>query len=211
LDRSAVILAENTQGKLGDGKALWKLNDKPLLNHVVDAVKGISGEVLVVANSKEQADAYAKVVSSANVKFAVSDQSEGTLSVALKGFEAAQGKYILLLPFNTPFVSKDVVSLLFDCCVGKSAVVPRWPDHKIEPLQAVYFTELALMAAKEALASGERNLDAMVCKLRGVRYLSTLVVEQLDPDFRSFFKVNSPLDLKKAVTIAKPRKPKKSL
>jgi molybdopterin-guanine dinucleotide biosynthesis protein A len=168
------------------------------------------GEVLVVTNSKEQTDLYAKIVSSSNVRFVVGfEEMKGSLSAVLTGFEAAQGKYALLLPFDGPFVSKEVVSLFFDCCVGKSAVIPRWPDRQIEPLQAVYCTELALEAAKEAFASGELDLDAMVCKMRGVRYLSTLVVEQLDPEFQSFFRVKSPLDLKKAIMMSKPRKTKR--
>ncbi len=209
MDRSAVILAEGSQGKLGEDRGLLKLGNKPLLNHVVDAVKGMVGEVLVVAASKAQADAYAKVVSSANVQFAVNeDESNGPLGMALAGFGAAQGEYSLLLPFDAPFVSKEVVSLLFDCCIGKSAVIPRWPDRQIEPLHAVYCTKLALEAAEEALASGELDMEAMVSKMRGVRYLSTMVVEQLDPDFRTFFKVKSPLDLKKAAAMAKPRKTK---
>ena len=209
MDRSAIILAEGSQGKFSEDKGLLKLDNKPLLNHVVDAVKGIVGEVLVVTSSKEQADLYAKMVSSANVQFAIDiDESKGPLAGALAGFEAAQGKYSLLLPFDAPFVSKEVVSLLFDCCIGKSAVIPRWPGRQIEPLHAVYHTEQALEAAKEALASGELEVEAMVSKMRGVRYLSTLVIEQLDPDFRTFFKINTPLDLKKAMAMAKPRKTK---
>jgi molybdopterin-guanine dinucleotide biosynthesis protein A len=51
-------------------------------------------------------------------------------------------------------------------------------------------------------------VEAMVSKMHGVRYLSTLVIEQLDPDFRTFFKINTPLDLKKAITMTKPRKTK---
>ncbi|HYA77156.1 MAG TPA: hypothetical protein VEF91_00405, partial [Verrucomicrobiae bacterium] len=62
--------------------------------------------------------------------------------------------------------------------------------------------------SKEALASGELEVEAMVCKMRGVRFLSTLVIEQLDPDFRTFFKVRSPLDLKKAREVAKRRETK---
>jgi molybdopterin-guanine dinucleotide biosynthesis protein A len=188
---------------------LLKLHNKPLLNHVVDAVKGIVGEVLVVTRSKEQSDLYAKMVSP-NVQFAISvDESKGPLAGALTGFEAAQGKYSLLLPFDAPFVSRDVVSLLFELCIGKSAVIPRWPSRQIEPLHAVYHTEQALEAAKEALASDEPDMEAMINKMRGVRYLSTLVVEQLDPDFHTFFKVNTPLDLRKAVAMAKPRKTKR--
>jgi molybdopterin-guanine dinucleotide biosynthesis protein A len=209
LDRSAIILAEGSQGKFSEDRGLLKLDNKPLLNHVVDAVKGIVGEVLVVTSSKEQSDLYAKMVSSSNVQFAINiDELKGSLAGALTGFEAAQGKYSLLLPFDAPFVSRDVLSLLFDCCIGKSAVIPRWPSRQIEPFHAVYHTGQALEAAKEALASDELDMEAMVCKMRGVRYLSTLVIEQLDPDFRTFFTINTPLDLKKAMIMTKPRKTK---
>ena len=209
MDRSAIILAEISQGKFNEDRGLLKLDSKPLLTRVVDTVKGMVGEILVVTGSKEQSDLYAKIVSSANVRFAVGfGESDESLAGALAGFEVAQGEYSLLLPFDAPFVSREVVSLLFDCCIGKSAVVPRWPDHQIEPFQAVYHTRKALEASKEALASGELEVEAMVCKMRGVRFLSTLVIEQLDPDFRTFFKVRSPLDLKKAREVAKRRETK---
>ena len=106
MDRSAIILAEGSQAKFSEDRGLLKLHNKPLLNHVVDAVKGIVGEVLVVTRSKEQSDLYAKMVSP-NVQFAISvDESKDPLAGALTGFEAAQGKYSLLLPFDAPFVSR---------------------------------------------------------------------------------------------------------
>jgi molybdopterin-guanine dinucleotide biosynthesis protein A len=209
LDRSAIILAAGSQGKFSEDRGILKLDNKPLLNHVVDAVKGIVGEVLVVTISGEQAELYAGVVSSANVHFIIDiDGLKGTLSGALTGFMAAHGEYCLLLQIDAPFVSKEVAGLLFDCCVGKSAVIPRWPDHQIESLQAVYHTAQAMQAARDAQANGAFEVEDMVSTMRGIRYLSTMVVEQLDPDFRTFFKVNSPLDLKKAVMLTKPRKMK---
>ena len=209
MDRSAIILAEGSKGKFAEDRGLLKLGGKPLVNHVVDAVEGMVDEVLVVTSSKEQTELYAKTISSANVRFAISiDESKEPLAGSLTGFEAAQGEYSLLLPFNVPFVSKAVVSLLFDCIIGKAAVIPRWPDRQIEPCRAVYRTEQALAAAEEALSSGEVEVEAIVNKMRGVRYLSTLVMEQLDPDFRTFFQVKSSLDLKKAMMMAKPRKTK---
>jgi molybdopterin-guanine dinucleotide biosynthesis protein A len=185
------------------------LDNKPLLNHVVDAVKGLVDEVIVVTSSKERVDLYSKIVSS-KVRFAVDVcESKGPLIGALTGFEAAEGKYSLLLPFDNPFVSRDVVSLLFELCIGKSAAVPRWTNSQIEPLHAVYQTKQALEAAKKALAENELDMQAMVSKMRGVRYISTLVIEQLDPDLRTFFNINAPLDLKKAMIMLKPRKTRK--
>ena len=204
MDRSAIILAVDSQGKFSEDKALLKLDNKPLLNHVVDAVKGMVGEVLVVTATNEQADLYSKVVFSANVKFVVNeDEPQMDLAAALTGFEAAQGDYSLVLPLDAPFVSKEVVSLLFELSQGKSAVVPRWPDCKIEPLHAVYHTGQACEAAKKALATGETAVDAIAACMRGVRYVSTMVVEQMNPDFRTFFRVNTAFDLKKAVAMKK--------
>jgi molybdopterin-guanine dinucleotide biosynthesis protein A len=38
----------------------------------------------------------------------------------------------------------------------------------------------------------------MIERMRGVRFLSTLVVTEVDPELKSFFNINTPLDLKKA-------------
>jgi molybdopterin-guanine dinucleotide biosynthesis protein A len=205
LDKSVIILAVDSPGKFGEDKGLLELDSKPVLKYVVDSVKGIADEVIIVTTSKERADSYAKIVSP-KVRFVCdADESKGLLGAALAGFEAAEGKYSLLLPFDSPFVSQDVVTLLFDCGVGKSADIARSPDCEVEALHAVYNTKLALETAKEALANGEFDVEAIVDRLRGVRYMSTMVIEQLDPDFKTFFRIITPLDLKKAVVMLKPR------
>ena len=205
MERSAIILAIDSSNKFEEDKGLLKLDNKPLIDYVLSAITGIVEEVIFVTNSKEQANLYAKMVSP-NVRFVCyADESRGLLGAALAGFEAAEGKYSLVLPFDSPFVSPDVLTLLFDCAVGKSAVVARSPDCEVEALHAVYNTEVALESTKETLACGEFDLEAMVDRLRGVRYMSTMVIEQLDPDFKTFFRIITPLDLKKAVVMLKPR------
>jgi molybdopterin-guanine dinucleotide biosynthesis protein A len=73
-------------------------------------------------------------------------------------------------------------------------------------LHAVYRTKAALEAAKTAVNEGKLNMRAMIEKMRGVRYISTLVIQQLDPDLRTFFNVNTPVDLKRAIAMVRPRK-----
>jgi molybdopterin-guanine dinucleotide biosynthesis protein A len=182
------------------------LHRKPLINHVVDAVKSLVDEIIVVISSEERADSYGKVVSSI-VRFIINDyESEGVLAGATVGFEAAQGEYSALLPFDSPFVSQEVMSLLFDCAIGKAAVIPRSTDLECQPLHAVYHTKQALQAAKDALKENEVDLQAMIEKLRGVRYMSMMVIEQLDPDLKTFFIIKSTFDLKKAEVMGKTRK-----
>jgi GTP:adenosylcobinamide-phosphate guanylyltransferase len=70
------------QSSDGD-KGLLDLHGKPLINHVIDAVKGLVDEIIVVTGSQQCADLYEKVVSS-DVKFAVDVcESKGLLVGAI--------------------------------------------------------------------------------------------------------------------------------
>jgi len=208
LDRSAIVLVGGVSSRFGQDKGLMEIANKPLIKYVLDAVSPVVDEIILVSNSQDRVAEYAKVVAT-DVRFAIDlCESKGPLIGALTGFEFAHGKYALLLPFDTPFVSRDVVSLLFELCLGKAAAIPRWPNGQIEPLHAVYQTKAALEAAKIAVSEGKLNVRAMIEKLRGVRYVSTLVIQQLDPELKTFFNINTPLDLKKAIAMVKPRKVK---
>ena len=203
MGNSAIILAGGFSSRFGQDKGLLQLADKPLIKHVLDAINNIVDEKIVVASSKVQAENYANVLGSdVNVLIDV-DDAQSPLVGALTGFKEAHGEYALLLPCDTPLVSRDVVSLLFEVCINRNAVIPRWPNGYIEPLQAVYCTKPAYEAAKNALGEGKLNIQSMVNKLHGVRYVSTLVLQQIDPELRTFFNINTPLDLKKAETMLK--------
>jgi len=198
LDKSAIILAGGFSSRFGQDKGLLQLADKPLIKHVLDAISTLVDEKMVVASSKVQTENYAKVLGSdVNVLIDV-DDAQSPLVGALTGFKEAHGRYALLLSCDTPFVFRDVVSLLFEMCINRYAVIPRWPNGYIEPLQAVYCAKPAYEAAKNALSEGKLNMQSMIDRLRSVRYVSTLVLQQLDPELRTFFNVNTLLDLRRA-------------
>lgn len=203
MSKSAIILAGGLSTRFGKDKGTLLLANKPLIKYVLDAIKSLVDERLVIVSSESQAKNYLEIVSSDVKVFVDRQDMRSPLVGALTGFEEAQGESSLLVPCDTPFVSKEVVSLLFELCTGKTAVIPRWPNGCIEPLQAVYHTKSALNAAREAVGRREVNMQGMTTRLRGVRYVSTLVLQQLDPDLRAFFNVNSPLDLRRAEAMLK--------
>lgn len=203
MDRSAIILAGGFSSRFGQEKWLLPLAGKPLIKHVLDVAYGIVDETIVVVSSKVQAENFAKVIDSGTHAVIDANDMQGPLVGALTGFEKACGKYSLLLPCDTPLVSKEVLLLLLDLCASRDAVIPRWPNGYIEPLQAVYRTKPTLKAAKNALNEGKADMRSMINKLQGVRYISTIVLQQLDPKLRTFSNVNTPLDLKKVEILLK--------
>jgi len=203
LQKSAVILAGGFSRRFGRDKGLVVLAGKPLTLHVIDRVSKVVDEVLVVVSSEEQKNKFETILEEKANLVIDKDDSQSPLVGAITGFESANAEYSLLLPCDNPLVSTQIVQFLLDMCTNKSAAIPRWPSGYIEPLQAVYRTESALTAAKTALKQGKMNMRSMIDNLRGVRYVSTMVLEQLEPDLLTFFNVNTPQDLKKAESILK--------
>ena len=198
MEKSAVVLAGGFSKRFGQDKGLLKLTGKPLILHILDKVSTVVDEVLVVVSSKSQEKAYTCFLKQ-KAKIVIDKyETQNPLVGALTGFERAQGKYSLLLPCDTPFVSSQIASFLLELCVNKDAVIPRWPNGHIEPLQAVYYTKSALNVANKAVEDKKQNMHSMIASLKKVQYVSTLVLKQIDPKLTTFFNINTPKDLRKA-------------
>ncbi|MEM3797698.1 MAG: molybdenum cofactor guanylyltransferase [Candidatus Bathyarchaeia archaeon] len=205
MDKSAVILAGGFSKWLGSDKGLIMLAGKPLVDYVLNAVDDVVDEKIVVVSSKAQAKKFSEALKS-DAKIIV-DKSEiqSPLTGASAGFSETCGRYALLLPCDIPLVLKETLTLLLEICINKSAVVPRWPDGHIEPLHAAYHIKLALDAAEKTLNAGKLDMHSMIEKLNGIRYISTLVLQQFDPELKTFFNVNTLVDLKRAEQFLKSR------
>jgi molybdopterin-guanine dinucleotide biosynthesis protein A len=198
-----VILAGGFSRRFGQDKGLIDLAGKPLILHVVDRISKVVNETLVVVNSRVQKQKFESLLSREANVVVDKHNAQSPLVGALTGFESAKGEYSLLLPCDTPFISSQITQFLLDKCLNKGAVIPRWPNGYIEPLQAAYNTKSALTAAKKALEPGKLDLRSMIARLRGVRYISTVVLRQVDPKLLTFFNINTLRDMKKAESLLK--------
>ncbi len=197
MNKAVIILAGGLSRRFGQDKCMKELDGKPLVAHVLHRVAKVAEERLIVVSSKAQQDGLCRIFkSNENV---VIDKHEGSspLIGALTGFENVKADFALLLPCDAALVSSEIATLMLDLCVGRSAAIPRWPDGKIEPLQAAYDVTLAKKAAATALDEGKRDMIGMIAHLRQIRYVSTLVLQQYDERLTTFFNINTPDDWKR--------------
>jgi molybdopterin-guanine dinucleotide biosynthesis protein A len=201
LQNSAIILAGGPSKRFGKDKGLVKLKGKVLVRYLLEKVARIVDEKVIVVGSNAQKNTFSPLFE--HVADVIVDKYDGhsPLIGALTGFETVQSDYSLLLPCDTPFLSRKIATLLLDVCMGRSATIPRWPNGWIEPLQAAYNTKSAIVATKKALNQGKRDMLSMINYLHGVRYISTLVLQELDPELFTFFNINTFEDLEKAESI----------
>jgi molybdopterin-guanine dinucleotide biosynthesis protein A len=203
LQRSAVVLAGGFSRRFGRDKGLVVLAGKPLVVHVIDRISKVVDEVLVVVSSETQKANFEVILEKKAAIVIDKQESQSPLVGAMTGFESTQGQYSLLLPCDTPLVSTQIVEFLFEMCTNRSAAIPRWPDGYIEPLQAVYHTKSALTAAEKALGQGKMKMRSMIDNLTKVRYVSTLVLEQMEPKLSTFLNINVPQDLARVKSLLK--------
>lgn len=203
-----MVLAGGVSKRFGEDKGLIELARKPLILHLIDRVSKIVNEKVVVVGSEVQKRKFISVLKNRARVVVDEFKTRSPLVGALTGFKHAQSEYSLLLPCDTPFISLDIVSLLLDLCIKKNAVIPRWPNGFIEPLQAAYRTKSAFEASKTSFEEKKLDLHSMIAHLHGVQYVSTLTLRQLDPKLQTFLNVNTMKDLKKAESMLKSRNPR---
>lgn len=198
-ERTAIILAGGKSKRLGYDKGLADLAGKPLIIHVIERVRSVVDEIVVCLRPGSQVSVYSRLLPKGG-RIVVDDENlpQCPLTGALTGLMNADGKYSSILPCDTPFISTRLIDLLFELAVGVDAAIPRWPNGYIEPLQAVYRTDTSLDAARKALEGGGCEMRAMISLLRRVRYISTLVIREFDPNMYTFMNINTPMDLKRA-------------
>lgn len=193
-----VILAGGQGRRMGGYKALLELCGKPLLLHVVENVLRLQPEKIVVAAERGSISRYKLILPSYINLLEDSIEGDGPLVGMISGMRNINSMYTLVLPCDTPFIKLSVLRFLYRKVEGVDAVIPRWPNGYIEPLQAFYRTSSALIASEEALRRGERSCREMIKLLNRVVYVNIDELRKFDPKLVTFFNVNGKEDLLRA-------------
>jgi len=190
---SAIILSGGESKRFGQDKGLFKVFQKPLISFVIEKVKPFINELLIVTK-RRSANTYSSLFPSTRILVDEYD-SQGALAGIATGLRHARGTYSYVLPNDTPLLSDKVLALLRDSSHDHDAVIPRWPSGYLEPLQAIYQTQAAARAALLSTEEENFRLRNMISHLDDVKYISTVTLEQYDPNLRTFFNINQVDDL----------------
>ncbi len=203
---SAIILAGGLSRRFIGNKSLAMLLGKPMITYVVNAVEPLVDEILVITNSEDNRKEISKILSSSVKLFLDEYNLKSPVVGALTGLKHAKGMISLILACDAPLLSPKVVSFILESAKGYDAVIPKWPNGYIEPLQAVYNTEKTLQAYLEAITMEDLRMQDIITRLRKVLFLSTNILLELDPMLYTFLNVNTLKDLRRIEKILKYKK-----
>ncbi|MFH0749230.1 MAG: molybdenum cofactor guanylyltransferase [Candidatus Bathyarchaeota archaeon] len=205
MNYSAIVLSGGQSKRFGQNKSLTPVMGKAMILYVIEAVSPLTDEILVVTDKEDNRKELSKMLDSSIHILLDEDKLKSPVVGALTGFKYAKGKYSLLLACDTPLISKNVLSCLLNLTEGYDAVIPKWPNDFIEPLQAAYNTRKAYEASMEAINNQEFRMKNIILRLKKILYISTIALSREDENFHTFFNVNFPQDILEIEKIVKRR------
>lgn len=189
MDMGFIILAGGKSRRMGENKAFLKLGKATFLDIIIKKAKDFAfPQIIIVTNEAEK---YSGLDLDVEV---VEDiyPDMGPLAGIYTGLVHTKYKINMVMPCDTPFVSKEFISELIKYKNKGNIIVPKYQEH-LEPLIALYSKE-CINPIKILLDKNEKK----VLKLFDL-------VETFYIDFKSnkydFLNINTPNDFKKACDI----------
>ncbi|RLC86005.1 MAG: molybdenum cofactor guanylyltransferase [Chloroflexi bacterium] len=188
LEFSGIILAGGTSRRLGQDKRFLSINGQPLIARVLQRLRPLVGELLIVSREPEHFTGLdARVVVDRY-------PGMGVLAGVHAGLAAAQGDWAFVVAADLPFLNPALLRALADLARRGAAdvVVPRCAEG-LEPLHALYRPLVCAPAAEAALLQGRRRVVSFYSQVR-VLEMPPDEAARWDPERLSFFNVNTPED-----------------
>lgn len=195
---TGAILSGGQGSRMGLEKGLAILAGRPLVLHMVEAMRGVVDDV-IVAVAPGMTGRYSAVLGKGVLIAEDPQPGLGPLQGIVTAMSSSKRGLVLVAPCDTPFVRPQLCSLVVSSVGGKDGAVPMVGPY-FEPLHGCYDSRRCLHAFKEALAMGRRRPADAFDGLDIVSIPETRLRE-VDPSLISFWNLNSPKDLAEAERI----------
>jgi molybdopterin-guanine dinucleotide biosynthesis protein A len=182
-----VILAGGRGSRIGGDKALVELGGRPLVEWVVEALRGAVDEVCLVAKPSTVLPALPGVT-----VWREPVEPQHPLVGIVTALAAAQGRAVLVCAADMPFVAVSTVRALGTFSTDGAPALIATNGDGLQPLLGRYEPE-AMALLEPAVADVAAPLRAVVGALRPARFVVEDAVE--------LFNVNTPEDLVRARAI----------
>jgi molybdopterin-guanine dinucleotide biosynthesis protein A len=185
---NGIILAGGNSSRFGENKAFMEVAGRPLIENIVNMLRDIFAEVIVVAKSGEN---Y-KYLEAKIVEDII--PGKGPLSGIHAGLVNSSAHDNFIVACDMPFLNCDLIQFMREKVSGSDVLIPR-VRGAVEPLHAFY--------SKNCIKPIEGRLHAANYKITGflgevdTRYIEEGELRAYDPEMRTFANINTQADYQK--------------
>lgn len=186
---TTAVMAGGKSSRMGTDKAFIPLLGKPMIEHVLDRVRGLGDEQIIITNAPQKYR-YLGLPLYSDIH-----KESGPLGGLHAALARARHDHVLVVACDMPWLNAALLEHMVSLRTSADVIVPRWTKHP-EPLHAVY-SKACLEPITDCLRAQTLKLIAFYGRVR-VRYLEREELTKFDASGRSFANINTPDDLKQA-------------
>lgn len=196
MDISCIILAGGKSVRFGHDKILEKIGNNSLLEQVISSTEPISKDIIVVT-AKERA--LPQLANHPKIKIVYDIMpGVGSLGGIYTGLIASKSYYNLVVAADMPFLNRPLLQYMISVAEGYDLTLPH-VNQWFEPLHAIY-SKNCINPAREILNQGKKVIVELF-KYVKVKHVEAEEIERFDPKHLSFFNINTPQDMERALKI----------
>ena len=186
---AAIVLAGGRSSRFGRDKLAEPFAGRPLLDHAITAVLGLTREVIVVV-------APGAVVAVPPGVRVVHDERafDGPLAGVAAGLAASDADVALIIAGDSPTVVPAVLGLLVDAVNAGADVARLEVGDDRPPLPMAVLRSVAAASASTLLAAGEHRLRALPETLDEAS-IPEAIWREVDPAGATLLDIDTPADL----------------
>lgn len=182
---TGIILAGGKSSRMGSDKGMLELHGKKFIEYIIEAIKPVVDEIIIVANNFNYNDFGYKIV-----RDLVKDC--GPMGGIYSGLMVSETEKNLILSCDIPDIRTETLQQIISHSETEDATVPLH-DGLSEPLCAVY-SKNCIVEFKKCLDKREFRLrDAL--KNLSVNYVQFIPGEHFSVD--GFANINTPMEFEK--------------
>jgi molybdenum cofactor guanylyltransferase len=183
---TGLIIAGGQSRRFGSDKRrlrLWGAAGPTLLEHTIAILAPLCSELIVALNDPENwPNLPARLVPD-------EAHNVGPLGGLYAGLRAAQYPAALVVAADLPLLNPQLLRALIDYPLIGDALVPQRPAG-LEPLHAIYCRS-CLPRLTSYLQQGDRSMHGFLAQIT-IQHPPLALLEQHDPEERSFYNINAP-------------------
>ncbi len=133
---------------MGTDKGSMKIDGKPMIIHVLSTLNNIIDEAVIVLNDSKRIDDYRKFIDEKEFDYKITFvedeiKNKGPLSGIMTGLKHIETDYALVLPCDSPYITKNHINNLFNEISDEYDCIVPYNDENdkvktSEPLHSIY-------------------------------------------------------------------------
>ncbi len=150
--KSCIILCGGQSRRMGRDKGSMIIQDKPMIKHILSTLNHQINEVVIVLNDQTRIDKYSEFINPKEYTYTITFaedkiKNKGPMPGIMTGLSYITGNYALILPCDSPYVSKKYLNAIFSQLdENYQAIVPYHDsEDKLktsEPLHSIYSKDI---------------------------------------------------------------------